>query len=52
MYAGEKESERAEQLHAYYSEGARYGLPASVVLFELAYQLHLGNNYLLWCAAL
>lgn len=49
-HAGEQDTERATSLHAYYAEGSRYGLPASVVLFELAYQLHLGNNYLLWCA--
>jgi hypothetical protein len=43
--------QREIELHEYYSKGSHYGVPASVVLFQLAHSMQLGRTYLLWCAA-
>lgn len=43
--------EREAALHEYYSQGSQYGVPASVVLFQLAHSMQLGCSYLLWYEA-
>ena len=43
--------EREAELHQYYSTGSQYGVPASVILFQLAHSMQLGRSYLLWCAS-
>jgi hypothetical protein len=40
---------RVAELEDYYSRGSHYGIPASMVLFELAHEMQLGGSYLLWC---
>lgn len=44
------EEERKAELQEYYSKGSQYGVPASVILFQLAHSMQLGRSYLLWCA--
>lgn len=43
------EEARVAELEDYYSRGSHYGIPASMVLFELAHEMQLGGSYLLWC---
>jgi hypothetical protein len=40
--------EREAELNEYYSMGSQYGVPASVILFQLAHSMQLGRSYLLW----
>jgi hypothetical protein len=36
------------ELDEYYQRGSQYGVPASVVLFQLAHTMQLGGPYVLW----